>query len=118
MKISTMKINTNTEIARPSSAEWKVLSFAMQKHCSPLISAQSGDKLSTERQSIVAKTSAFCPCLTFSNRQRCVGSHAMATLLLGLRAPGTHWIGGWDSSKDMVAKRKNSAPLTNQNLIW
>ena len=58
MKISTMKINTNTEMARPSSAEREVLSFAMQKHCSPLISAQSGDKPSTERQSIV--TTAPC----------------------------------------------------------
>jgi len=49
---------TKTEIARASPAEWKVLLVAMDKQCSPLDSEKSGDKLSTERRSIV--TTAPC----------------------------------------------------------
>jgi hypothetical protein len=84
----------------------------MKKQCSPLDSAQSGDKLSTERHSIVPTA----PCETWPPRWKCVVSHTMTTLLLSLRAPCTHWIGGWDSSKDNVAKRKKLCPHDESKL--
>jgi hypothetical protein len=45
--------------------------------------------------------------------------HAPATLPLGERAPGTHWIGGWvglGAILDTVVKRKIPAPAGDPTL--
>jgi hypothetical protein len=66
-------------------AEQQVSSSAMQKQCSPLFSAKSGDKLYIERRSIVAtppRKLGLLSSLTFSIRRRYAINHTTATLLL------------------------------------